>query len=113
MVFLQLLLLCLTSLPSPPVPLFFRCCSSDLTPLSMLPEGSVVLLAAAPDLDIRWVLAVAAPQCLSFAHPAWSCLPYSLHLLLLCLCSQGWCDRMCRRDLNFPATLSSLLQAKS
>ena len=48
MVFLQLLLLCLTSLPSPPVPLFFRCCSSDLTPLSMLPEGSVVLLAAAP-----------------------------------------------------------------
>lgn len=41
---------------------------------------------------------------LSFAHPAWSCLPCSLHLLLLCLCSQGWCDRMCRRDLNFPAT---------
>lgn len=33
--------------PPPPVPLFFTCCSSDLMPLYVLPEGSVILLAAA------------------------------------------------------------------
>lgn len=106
MVFLQPLLLCLTSLPSPPVPLFFTRCSSDLMPLYVLPEFcDPAGCCLAPDLDIWCVWLLGCLGYLGFAHPLWSPLPCSPHLLLLCPCSQGWCDWMWGRDLNLPATL--------
>lgn len=102
---LQPLLLCLTFLPSPPVPLFFRCCSWPHPSLHGAWGFCCPGCCPAPDLDIWWVWLLGCLGYLSFAHPVWSPLPCSLHLLLLCLCSQGWCDRMWGRDLSLPATL--------
>lgn len=102
MVFLQLLLLCLTLGP----PLRCFCCSSPLSASCLRTLLSSAALSAAQLQPPGDSLGVAAwlPGHPSLARALWSPLCGFLHLSLMCPCSQGWCQRVCGRGLSLPAT---------